>query len=193
MSDRVQSALQGATFDGIAQVREAGACGMITVRGDFASATFRKAVAAVAEGAELPAQRGIVSAGESAVAWMSPDELLVMCPHTDAPARTAALAEALKGEHALAVNVSDARAVFDIRGVAAREVLAKLCPVDFAPGAFGEGEIRRTRMAQVAAAVWMTGPESFRIVCFRSVATYVFGLLSAAAAEGSGVGVFRAT
>lgn len=193
MSDRVQSALPGASFDGIAQVREAGACGMITVRGDFASAAFKKAVAAATGGAKLPAQRGIAVAGDSAVAWMSPDELLVMCPHGDAPARTAALAEALRGEHALAVNVSDARAVFDLSGAAAREVLAKLCPVDFAPGAFGEGEIRRTRMAQVAAAVWMTGPESFRIVCFRSVAAYVFGLLGAAAAEGSGVGLFQAS
>lgn len=193
MSDRVQSALQGAAFDGIAQVREAGACGMITVRGDFSSAAFGKAIAAGAEGAAVPAQRAIVTAGDSAVAWMSPDELLVMCPHSDAPARTATLAEALKGTHALAVNVSDARAVFDLSGAQAREVLAKLCPVDFAPGAFNDGEIRRTRMAQVAAAVWMTGPESFRIVCFRSVAAYVFGLLSTAVAEGSEVGVFRAS
>jgi sarcosine oxidase subunit gamma len=34
----------------------------------------------------------------------------------------------------------------------------------------------------------MTGADSFRVVCFRSVAGYVFGLLEAAAAPGGEVG-----
>lgn len=193
MSDHVTSALAGAAFDGFVQLREAGACGMITLRGDFSSAVFQKAVGEGAEGAGVPETRQITTAGDSAVAWMSPDELLIICPHAEAPARAAALAQALSGEHALAVNVSDARAVFDLTGAGSREVLAKLCPVDFAPGAFKQGEIRRTRMAQVAAAVWMTGPDSFRVVCFRSVAAYVFGLLQASAQPGSEVGVFADT
>jgi hypothetical protein len=71
-------------------------------------------------------------------------------------AAVAALLAALAGKHHLVADVSDARAVFTITGDGAREVLAKCCPVDVAPGVFGPGEVRRTRAAQVAAAVWMS-------------------------------------
>ena len=77
-----------------------------------------------------------------------------------------------------------------VSGPNAREVLAKLSPVDLSPGAFGVGDLRRSRIAQVAAAYWMDAEDSFRIVCFRSVAEYVYGVLKTAAAEGSEVGYF---
>jgi sarcosine oxidase subunit gamma len=93
--------------------------------------------------------------------------------------------------HALAVNVSDARAMFRVSGgAAAREVLAKLCPVDMSPGVFKSGMFRRTRMAQVATAFWMDDNEDIYIICFRSVAQYVFDLLKTAAQPGSKVDVF---
>jgi len=85
--------------------------------------------------------------------------------------------------------VSDARASFRLEGQHAREVLAKLCPVDLALDAFVEGMFRRTRMAQVPAAFWLCEDEAFQIVCFRSQARYVFDLLCVAAQPGSEVGV----
>jgi sarcosine oxidase subunit gamma len=48
---------------------------------------------------------------------------------------------------------------------------------------------RRTRMAQVPAALWLADPETFQVICFRSHARYVFDLLCVAAQEGSEVGV----
>ena len=68
--------------------------------------------------------------------------------------------------------------------------MAKLVPVDMSTQAFVPGQFRRTRMAQVAAAFWMLDEETIRIVCFRSVAEYVFGLLKDAAEPGSEVGFF---
>jgi sarcosine oxidase subunit gamma len=68
--------------------------------------------------------------------------------------------------------------------------MAKLAPVDFAPGAFGPGDFRRSRLAQVAGAFWMEEDGSFCIICFRSVADYVFKLLKVAAQPGSAVGAF---
>ena len=65
-------------------------------------------------------------------------------------------------------------------GACAREVMAKLAPVDFAPDAFEMGMFRRTRMAQVPAAFWMNGEDAFSVVCFRSVGEYMFDLLSVA-------------
>jgi sarcosine oxidase subunit gamma len=46
------------------------------------------------------------------------------------------------------------------------------------------GELRRTRAAQVAAAMWQQDG-GFTLVCFRSVAAYVMGLLTHSAQPGS--------
>ncbi|MEQ8294354.1 MAG: sarcosine oxidase subunit gamma family protein [Roseovarius sp.] len=188
MSDAV-SALKGASFDGTVSVRDSGLQGMITLRGDLGSTKVTKAVKD-ATGAAMPGQREITASGDSGAAWMSPDELLVMVPYASATDALSKIDTALKGEHYLAVNVSDARAMFEISGAGVREVIAKLCPVDMSLGAFEPGAIRRTRMAQVAAAVWMTDAGTIRIVCFRSVAEYVYGLLCDAAEPGGEVGYF---
>ena len=58
----------------------------------------------------------------------------------------------------------------------------KLAPVDLAN--IAPGEIRRTRVAQVAAAFWKDA-DGFTLVSFRSVAGYVMGLLEHASQPGS--------
>ncbi len=187
MSDPV-SALKNATYSaGIAEIVEIGPMGMITLRGDLASKPLQKAAVAAA-GVKFPEQRQCFTAGDKGIAWMSPDELLIMCAYTDATATLGGLNGALAKSHALAVNVSDARAVFEVRGPHAREVMAKLAPVDLAPDQFTVGMLRRTRIAQVAAAFWMPEEDVFCVVCFRSVAQYVFDVLSVAAQPGSEVG-----
>ena len=188
MSD-ARTALGGAAFQGYATVTEAPLQGMIALRGDLSDPAFAAAVTA-ASGTAMPATRRIETGPEGALGWMSPDELLLILPHGQAAAVAATLSQALQGQHALAVDVSDARAVFTVEGPGAREVLAKLCPVDLAPGRFEPGELRRTRLAQVPAAFWMSGPDRFTLVCFRSVARYVFDLLAQAAAPGGEVGIF---
>ncbi len=182
------SALQGASCNGIVQVREIGLQGMITLRGDLGSAAVKKAAMA-ATGQDMPSQRKANIEDDTGIAWMSPDELLILVPYATVDARLEALGKALEKQHHLAVDVSDARAVFELSGGPdVREVIAKLCPVDMSAGAFDSGYFRRTRMAQVPAAFWMPDGNSVRIVCFRSVAQYVFDLLKGAAAPGSAVG-----
>ncbi|MCC5956863.1 MAG: sarcosine oxidase subunit gamma [Natronohydrobacter sp.] len=180
MSDLAISALPGARFEGFATVAEAGLQGMITLRGDLG--TLAKALSDVT-GCSVPETRKITQAGANAVAWMSPDEVLILCPHDAAPAMESSLRNALAGEFATVAAVSDARAVFTVTGPAWRDALAKLCPVDF--GTLEAGDIRRTRAGQVAAAVLVTGAEEARVICFRSVAQYMFDLLSVAASKGS--------
>ncbi|MEP2203837.1 MAG: sarcosine oxidase subunit gamma, partial [Tateyamaria sp.] len=68
---------------------------------------------------------------------------------------------------------------------------AKLAPVDLAPGQFTSGMFRRTRMGQVPAAFWLREDGVFEVICFRSVAQYMFDLLSVAAQPGSEVGHFQ--
>jgi sarcosine oxidase subunit gamma len=189
MSDAV-SALKNAVYTtGIAEISEMGTVGMITLRGDLSSKPLRKAATAAA-GVNVPDVRHCLTEGHAGMAWMSPDELLIMCAYGDVEAKLANLNEKLAGHHALVANVSDARAMFRVAGPNAREVMAKLAPVDLAPAAFTPGMFRRTRLAQVPAAFWMPEEGVFHVVCFRSVAQYVFDVLSVAAQPGSEVGAF---
>ncbi len=181
------SALENAAYEGFAKVEEAGLRGMITLRGDLASVKLKN-IAKKITGVEMPKPGHANMAGDAGLAWMSPDELLVLVPYDAVEAKLAEIDKALKEQHYLAVNVSDARAVFSLSGTGAREVIAKLCPVDMSQGAFKPGQFRRTRMAQVPAAFWMGEDESVNIICFRSVAEYAFNLLKNAAEPGSEVG-----
>ena len=180
--------LDAAEAAGLATVREVPAPGMIALKGDLAS--LGPAVEA-ATGCAVPGMRGIVASVEARVAWMAPDEVLLVVPREDVAQTLGALGDGLAGTHHLAADVSDMRAVFRIEGAdaAVREVLAKLCPVDLAPGVFEPGEIRRTRLAQVPAAFWLEDGGA-TLVCFRSVARYAFDVLKGAAAEGGAVGYF---
>jgi sarcosine oxidase subunit gamma len=179
MSEPV-SALGGASFQGFATIREIGPVGMITLRAKGLK-SLEKAVKAVT-GTKLPAQRRIEVNGDRACGWMSPDEYLLVLPYGDVQPALASLGKSLGSEHHLAVDVSDARAVFRIEGEKAAQVLSKLSPVDF--DTLAPGELRRTRAAQVAAALWQQDG-GFTVVCFRSVAGYVMGLLTHSAQPGS--------
>lgn len=184
------SALNGATDDtGIATVTELGPRGMITLRGELTDKVLGTAAVAAA-GVQMPKQRQINTEGMGGIAWMSPDELLILCDYAQVADRLSVLQSALGAQHALAVNVSDARAMFEVTGPHVREVMAKLVPVDMHAAEFQIGSFRRTRLAQVPAAFWLVDEQTAQIVCFRSVAQYVFDVLNMAAQEGSDVNVF---
>ena len=189
MSDAV-SALNGAAWsDGIAEIAEAPLQGMITLRGDLNAKPLKKAVTGLTK-VDLPGPGQANGRGDRGLCWMSPDEMLVLCPYATVAAELAMLNTALAKTHALAVDVSDARAMFRVSGPLARDVMAKLAPVDLSLEGFQPGMFRRTRMAQVAAAFWMPNADTFQIVCFRSQAQYMFDLLKTAAQKGSGLNYF---
>ena len=172
----------------LTQVTRVTSRGMITLRGDLTSAQMKKTVKAVT-GQTMPSSGQFLGDVTSGVAWMSPDELLLVVPYADVAKSVAQIDDTLKGQHYLAADVSDARAVFSVSGKNARDVLARLCPVDLHANSFGVGQFRRTRMAQVAAAFWMhdTG---FEVVCFQSVGDYAQDLLTQAAKNAAGTGVY---
>lgn len=173
----------------LASVTCAAPRGMITLRADLGAAKVKKAVKSAC-GQGLPVSGQILGDGTRGVAWMSPDELLVMVPYAQVADALAQIEKTLVGTHFLAVDVSDARAVFIVSGVDAREVLARVCPVDLHADSFGVGQFRRTRMAQIAAAFWMHDA-GFDVVCFRSVGEYGENLLRTAA-QGGKIGALDA-
>ncbi|MGB1035384.1 MAG: sarcosine oxidase subunit gamma, partial [Primorskyibacter sp.] len=121
--------------------------------------------------------------------WMSLDELLITCAYAEASGLAAQMATGLADTHALAVDVSDARAVFVLTGAGVRDIIAKLAPVDMAVGHFNAGDVRRTRFGQIAAAFWMVSDTEVRIICFRSVAEYMFDMLCHAADSDGAIAV----
>mgnify|MGYP005989355943 CR=1 FL=1 len=185
MSNAV-SALQGKAASGEVTVREGGLRGMITIRGNLASTKLQNVVKKLS-GVAMPNSQQANVDGDKGLAWMSTDELLLLVPHGDTDAAIAAIAKAMKGQHYLAETVSDARALITVEGDFAREVVAKLAPVDLHSTSFMPGDFRRSRLGQVAAAFWMRDDDTIDVICFRSVADYTFNLL-AAAAKGGRVG-----
>lgn len=163
----------------LAKIKPVDGLGMILIRADLDRAGDAIAEAA---GLAIPAQTRIVSDGTRSLGWMSPDELLLVLPVAEVADALQALEQALTGEHALVQDVSDMRAVFDVSGPKAGQVLAKLCPVDFAQ--FPQDGLRRTRAAQVAVALWRQA-DGFRVIGFRSVGDYMATILQNAATPGS--------
>ena len=177
------STLQGKVAAGEVTIREGGLRGMITFRGDLSNSKL-KSVCKALTGIGVPEMGRAASTGDKGVAWMSPDELLILVPHDQTKDALGKIAKAMKGQHYLAENVSDARTHIIVEGAFSREVIAKLAPADLHPAHFQIGDFRRTRLGQVAAAFWMTDEEIFEVICFRSVGQYAFDLLAASAKAG---------
>lgn len=155
---------------------------MISVRADFSSDAARKAVAKVTSTAFPEPLRMTFHKGGS-VAWMAPDELLVLLPAEEAPEVEAGLSKALARQNAMVLNVADARVIYRLEGPGGRAALARLTPADVSERAFGPGSFRRTRLGQVAAGIWMREDGAIGVMCFRSVAPYVTSLLETAVAS----------
>lgn len=191
LSPKPVSALNRATFEGpLVSISEAGAVGMITIRGDFADTAFAEAVRA-AVGVAIPDVRTFAETSTGGLGWMSPDELLWVLPYDDAAQAVAQLSAALGDLHNMVVNVSDARAVIRVSGAGARELIAKGAPVDMAPAAFGPGNFRRSHIGQLAAAFWLSDDgRTITVVCFRSAGAYLFDWLSESARDGATPGLY---
>lgn len=178
------SMLQGKVAAGEVTIREGGLRGMITFRGDLSHKKLASVCKALT-GFTVPKQGKVASVGDKGVAWMSPDELLILVPYDAVKDALDKIAKAMKGQHYLAENVSDARTHLTVEGAFSREVIAKLAPADLHPDSFEIGDFRRSRIGQVAAAFWMTDGETFELICFRSVGEYAFDLLATSAKAGA--------
>lgn len=160
--------------------------GMVTLRAELDDPTARSAIARVT-GCTLPKALRMESSDGRSLLWMSPDELLLVCGREEVTGILDRAANAFAGAHFAAVDVSDARTRYRLTGKSVREVLAKGTPVDLHREAFTPGTVRRTRIAQVAAAICqMDGEEEvFEVQCHRSYAPYLGAWLLEAARDDS--------
>ena len=180
------TALNGASHNGIIKIKDTGLLGMITLRGDLKSNVLAKALK-LELGMIIPEQRQITSTSKGSIAWMSPDELLIIIDYKNVSKTISNLNSSLSGTHNLVVDVSDARSVFSLNGGAIRDVLSKGSPADLSVDALPIGEVRRTRIAQLAVAFWFTDELNCQLICFRSVGGYIMEWLKNASEDGSEV------
>lgn len=179
------SPLMGAVSEGTITLRDTGPGGMVALRGALDHPAFCGPVEALA-GCAIPDRWEVSGRNDRQLLWMAPDELLLLLPRQAA----AEAARRLQGEldaagtHALVLDVSDMRVRLSLSGPCLREALARLTPADMSPAAFSVGALRRTRIAQTAAAIWMVSDEEAQVFTFRSVADYAFRLLAGAAKNG---------
>lgn len=164
--------------------------GLINVRGNAADPAF---AAAVEKSVKLaPPVDANTFAGKTAtrIAWLGPDEWLVIT-RPDAAERTLkGLTKTLKsdGMHAAVTNVSDARTCIRISGPYAREVLQKGCSIDLHPSRFGPGQCVQAIVSKVGVILLQTSESAktgpvYELYVLRSFATYLWAWLEDASAE----------
>lgn len=74
------------------------------------------------------------------------------------------------GAHAALSDQSDGWARLILSGAAARDVLARLVPIDLSPTACPPGSARRTLLGHMSALILHRGGDAFEILVFRSMA-----------------------
>lgn len=115
-------------------------------------------------------------AGKNRALWSGPDQWLLVCERSvDAAAVIAGGA---------VVDVSDLRAIFELEGPRAVDVLRKGCAVDLHPREFGPGRYALTALARVRAGILQldTAPR-YEIYVERSYAEYLWAWLTDAMME----------
>lgn len=112
---------------------------------------------AKAMGVAFPAPGQMTGEGNHLALWAGPGQALVLGPPVAPP----------DAAHA---DQSSGWAVLSLAGDGARDVLARLTPLDLRDAAFAEARTARTPIGHMTASVTRIGPETYEIMVFRSMA-----------------------
>jgi heterotetrameric sarcosine oxidase gamma subunit len=114
---------------------------------------------AQAHGLPVPAPGALHEAEGARIAWSGLDQAFLLGVRPNA-----ALAD-----HAALTDQSDAWANLVLDGARARDVLARLVPIDLSPAACPPGSAPRTLMGHMPALILHPGGDRFEILVFRSM------------------------
>lgn len=143
--------------------------GVLTSLASFKGADLSAALKD-AHGMAAPAPNRATGKSGSRAIWFGREQVLLAGPSPDA-----ALAQ-----HAALTDQSDAWAIIRVDGDAARDVLARLVPVDLRPAHFKRGHTARTLIMHMNGSVTRVGENTYILMVFRSMAaTLVHDLKSA--------------
>ncbi len=164
---------------------------LINIRGDASDPAF---IAAVEKSIKLtpPTAPNTVAGkpSQSRIMWLGPDEWLVITKPGRGERAMAELWKNLKDGklHAAVTDSSEARTCIRIEGPRAREVLAKGCPIDLHPSAFGPGQSAQCIVAKCGVMLVQTAQAkdtagTYELYVLRSFATYLWTWLEDASQE----------
>ena len=171
----LKAAAQGAARDARVFVGEAAHRAIVNVRGNAKDPAFVQAMKAVT-GADLPVKPNTTSdAGSFRLLWLGPTEYWVTAPVGSEEKLVADLRQALTGQHAAVIDVSESRTVISLSGPDAREVLARGCSLDFNPRVFGPGQCAQTGLTKANVLIdQRDATPSYDIYVLKSFADYLW-------------------
>lgn len=164
---------------------------MLNIRGNAADAGFVSAVHS-ATGLSLPLLANTASLGPTGqLLWLGPDEWLLKFPSNGpeyqhpgpADAMEVTLRSALAGQHVSLVPVGHGFTTMVVQGAGAADLLARGCPLDLHPRAFGVGAVAQSHVAKAGATLLcLAAGTHFELTVRRSFADYLYRWLCEAGA-----------
>ncbi|HEY3850393.1 MAG TPA: sarcosine oxidase subunit gamma family protein [Steroidobacteraceae bacterium] len=101
----------------------------------------------------------LVSSVAARLLTLGPDEWLMISDSLDGPGLHGAVAALARSHGMVAVDLSQGIAGLELKGMAARDLLASGCGLDLHPRSFPVGCCTRTRLAQLAVVIECTHSE----------------------------------
>ena len=175
--------------ESILLIEEVANFGMVSVKVDLLDTEVREIIKSIS-GTQCP-QIGKISDGKKmSIGWMSTDEYAIFGESSDVIRLVARIDSKLKKYNHLCLDMSDSRRCFHLKGKGWREVLSKGTPADLNPKAFGKGVLRRTRIANVAVAIWSFSETEAFIISMTSVGDFLLEWLNNACLETGQISYF---
>lgn len=133
---------------------------------------------------ELPKSGRVAVGGDRRAIWVQPGSWLVQAPAAEQASLPATLRDALKGIAAV-VDQSHGRSIFELRGVHAPAVLARICRLDLHDSVFPEGSNAVTYVGHVSCQLCRLGGQvpGFAVIVGATFAEWLLDQLTAAAAS----------
>jgi len=157
--------------------------GHINLRGNPDDDVFRKAVEAVLA-QPLPVAPNTISAGDSQIFWLGPDEWLVTAPAATTVRSLQCLNESLVGCHAAVNDVSGGNIAIRLGGGSVRRLIAKGCTLDFHPDVFQVGSCAQSGLGKATALFGLIDDTpTFDLIVRRSFSGYLVKWLQHAGRE----------
>ena len=165
--------------ESVVLVEEVNDFGLIIVKANFSDSKIRDLLQ-TSTGLKLP-KNGRISIGKNlSIGWMSNDEHAIIIKNDDVDRFVTKITEKMKGYEHLCLNMSDSRRCFKLLGYGWREILSKGTPADLRSGVFGVGGFRRTRVANVAVAMWVISDKEAYVFSTYSVGDFILDWLRTA-------------
>jgi len=156
---------------------------IVNIRGTASDPAFASAVQ-TATGVALPPSANTVSAaGGRQIVWLGPNEWWVTGMDGEADFLVETLRENFIGQHAIACDVSESRAILALKGPKAREVLMRGVSLDLHPRAFHVGQCAQTGLSRANVLLHRTDDTTFEIYVLKSFSDYLWRWLEKAAVD----------